>query len=422
MFYTELQPRSNVATICDTLLSGHPAKKFLQRYHSVASALVDDQVIILILCTVDALRLCFEKGRHVERICMLRFESLCFTLKDYDGVEIPMVPIPGLVERFPNLTALDVDLKRLDALDFISSVLESPGCNIRTLTLHGNPRSGDFCRFETALCRSKVVNLDIVGRGSDAGIYSSYSECVAAFLRIAQLKRLRLRAKCGSFSVPHSLIHTLSDGVHVEELEISRCAFRSHVRFISPNMRKLSIQESHFNSGVAWCLPNLDSLDLMWCVTGLDMNALSQALQPNGFLQNVRTLGVIGGDLMRDAQLVIKNTSVRKLNIPSYMPQRVMNEVVDAATTGNGNLKEVVVHFDYTKGDVWKSIIKSPSSSLTKLTFSNEHDQRGRELSIELRKRQALLALLQGQQVRRLQNTLRRLPVEMIRMVGQFTF
>ena len=84
-------------------------------------------------------------------------------------------------------------------------------------------------------------------------------------------------------------------------------------------------------------------------------------------------------------------------------------------------MESLFVRFDETNAASIKSklvpALKSPACRLKKLSFGGSEEE-GDDLEDAFRFRVAMFALLQGQQVRRLQNPLRRLPVEMFRMVG----
>ena len=388
-------------------------RTFLKAYRKCALGLKPGQQIHLEVYQLAALQAAVAD----ELVGVGSVRSLILSFIRCNGDATPL--IPALLEKCPLLDTLAVDLKRLGALDFVSSVLES-GLNIRNLSLREVPSNGDFRRFENALRGGALERLDILdSRASKSS--PEYFQCLTSFLRTTQLQRLCLGASTwsGGFTNTQVLYGALSGGIQVQELVISGCLFRDHVTLSSPFVRKLIIRSSEFELGVAWDLPNLEVLMLGNPMRGVDMNVLTQALSPSGSLRNVRELRTRHNGLTPCALQAARVGTIQRLHMDMVLQKAEMVTLVHALTAGHGNLKEIRVTYHAGFAGMWEAILKSPRISLTKLTFFGG-DARAARMCAVFSKRQALLALLQGQQVRRFQNELRRLPVEMFRMVGAF--
>ncbi|KAH9254261.1 hypothetical protein BASA81_007862 [Batrachochytrium salamandrivorans] len=93
---------------------------------------------------------------------------------------------------------------------------------------------------------------------------------------------------------------------------------------------------------------------------------------------------------------------------------------------GLGELRELVLPYvDDAASSIENHLVpalKHPNCNLVKLSFrayEPEHEEATKRVEDMFHNRLALFALLQGRQVRRLYCPLRRLPVEMLRLVGE---
>ncbi|KAH9251154.1 hypothetical protein BASA81_011053 [Batrachochytrium salamandrivorans] len=117
--------------------------------------------------------------------------------------------------------------------------------------------------------------------------------------------------------------------------------------------------------------------------------------------------------------------SIARLKITSSVNNASVAQIALALKSPNSELRELVLPYGH---DAASSIenhlvpaLKHPNCNLTKLSFWAylEHEKAAERMEDMFYNRLALFTLLQGRQVRRLYCPLRRLPVEMFRLVGQ---
>ena len=240
---------------------------FQKIFNRRAAALKDGQLLSLRISDTTVLKTILV-GEHPSVICTLQLG-----FKGDRGDATMLTPL--LIAKCPQLDALEVNLWRPNALDFVTSVLEHPDNNIRVLKLSEIPIEGDFGRFEAALRQSRVENLTIAcGRqrpaARDAGVEDAYFRILVTFLEDGQVQRLHFQTTVGCFVVPHLLYVALSNNIRVQELVIDNCEFREHVAFASPYVRAMAIAGTRFLNEAGLDLPRLSVIKVDKTVSGAE--------------------------------------------------------------------------------------------------------------------------------------------------------
>ncbi|KAH9249743.1 hypothetical protein BASA81_012539 [Batrachochytrium salamandrivorans] len=284
-----------------------------------------------------------------------------------------------LINNCPELASLEVYFKQHSAFDFVSSVLEHPSNKVKVLEMPPNTE-GDSARFFAALGRSQVSALALY-----------YSPEVAQGLHEYLARDLLVRLNS------------------ITTLTLDYCSFVGGFDWsflADSNVRELGLD----------------------CGKGVDGNQLGDALAVHlgakGLdelrLRDCRfadeTLAVVGVELGR----------IKMLEIYSDLSDASIALIALALQSPNSEVKELRLWYDdNTVSSIETHLapaLSHPNCNLVRLSFlayRPEHKKAAERVEDMFRKRLALFALLQGRQMRRLCCPLRRLPVEMFRLVGQ---
>ncbi|KAH9256500.1 hypothetical protein BASA81_005415 [Batrachochytrium salamandrivorans] len=386
---------------------------FLARFQSAAASLQPDERIKL-----KVTHTC-ESNIELLRGMLLHPQAnkICSLVWTYDGKEDVNSIIPLLLGNCPELGSLQMDFKHHSEFDFVSSVLEHPSNKIKVLALSRHAK-GNLARFFAALKQSQVSALTLY--------YSSeFTQGLHEYLARDLLVSLKVH---GRDQAPSELMVSLANCTRLVELELDFFDFLQPTAFTLPkHITKLKLFYCTVVSGFDWSFligSNVRELDLS-CIDDVDGNQLGSALAVYlkasgldklyvthcGFFDE--TLAVVGIELGR-----IKRLDVDCLNDASI-------KLIALALQSPSEMKALWL---WSNSDMKSSIknhllpaLKHPNCSLAELMFlPNEQEYEAAIITLrQSHKRRALLALLQGQQVRRLYCPLRRLPAEMLRLVGK---
>ncbi|KAH9255839.1 hypothetical protein BASA81_006240 [Batrachochytrium salamandrivorans] len=217
------------------------------------------------------------------------------------------------------------------------------------------------------------------------------------------------------------------------KLEMSQCDFSQSTAFthIPKSVTKLTLSNCAFADGVNWAFlakNNVRELDFLGA-RGFDVyrlrNALAAHLRAKG-LDKLRfhncdfvneTLAKVGVEIGRIKRLILE---CRRIN------DAFIKLIVLVLQSPNSEVKELRLWYGDNTASIVKDhlvpALKHPNCNLAKLSlwaYDPDHEAAAKRVEDTFRNRLALFVLLQGRQVKRRYCPLRRLPVEMFRLVGK---
>lgn len=378
-----------------------------------------------------------QLGRNLEFVAAVLSDPLASRIRAlnwlYDGTHELDAMVALVTGRCVELASLKVLFRRLPTADFLSQVLEHAGVGrtLRALYLPVLPQ-GDVARFFAALGRSRVNQLSVC----DGGSPDFYGE-LYAFLERDALVGLSVL-----FTHEQRVLETvalLSKCARLRALKIGNCEFHcastTFAAGLSPSLTQLEFCDCTFAGDFAWLFLLSSGVQRLafFNVDGINGTqlgyALAARLKTSGldvldfFICNGvnETLAALGDELVH----------VRKLGVEYCGLDKTAFELIALALRCPGNrLRELHLSYDVrtltSMGAHLLPALNSPACKLGKVSFRNVfpvYDSSAETAASNFCKRLGLLALLQGQQVRRRpagRNQLRRLPVELIRMLGRF--
>ncbi|KAH9257343.1 hypothetical protein BASA81_004500 [Batrachochytrium salamandrivorans] len=391
----------------------HNASAFLAEFQSTAASLQPDEGIKLELTYLH------ENTKSLKAVLSdPQANKICSLQWDYSGEEAINSIIPLLNNNCPELASLKVDFEYHSAFDFVSSLLEHPSNKIKVLEMPPNTE-GDSARFFAALGQSQVSVLTL-----SIGDSPEFAQGLFEYLAKDLLVRLKVMMHCKQ--VPPEMLVPLAKCTRLAQLKWVWCLFSQSTAF-PKSITKLELENCTFAGGLDWSFlagSNVRELDL-YNVNGVDGNQLGSVLadylRAKG-LAELRlvfcdfvdeTLAVIGVDIGRIKRLMLEDDRVNDASVEL---------IALTLQSPNNEMKELVL--DYAASSIETHLVpalKHPNCNLAELLLLayDEHKEAAKKVEDMFHNRRALFALLQGQQVRRRSPCpLRRLPVEMLRLVG----
>ncbi|KAH9244359.1 hypothetical protein BASA81_018255 [Batrachochytrium salamandrivorans] len=385
-------------------LRNQTASAFLAEFQTTAASLEPDERIKLeVAYTRDDVELlkAVLADPQAARICALKWW--------YDGKEDVNSVVPLLINKCPELASLQVDFRHHSAFDFVSSTLEHPSNRIKVLDISPNTK-GDSARFFAALGQSQVSVLTLS---------HSFKSVQGFYQYLAKDLLVRLEVR-GRNQAPSELMMSLAKCTRLAQLKWMWCEF-SHPIAFPKSVTKLELDNCTFADGFDWSFlagSNVRELDLHEA-EGVDGNQLGDALavclRAKG-LDELRlvfvkaTLAAVGVEVGRIKSL---NVLYADLNDASIRLTAL------ALQSPDSELRKLKLEYtNDTTSSIETRLVpasKHPNCNLAKLSLSTYG---GAKVAEHFHKRLALFVLLQGRQVKRRYCPLRRLPVEMFRLVG----
>ncbi|KAH9254587.1 hypothetical protein BASA81_007344 [Batrachochytrium salamandrivorans] len=390
------------------------ASVFLAQFQSTAASLEPDERIKAYAYEDVELLKAALADPQANKICSLEWS--------YMGEEDVNSIIPLLINSCPELASLEVYFQHHSAFDFVSSLLEHPSNKIKVLDISSTTK-GDLAKFFAALGQSQVSALAI--------FYSPvFAQSLHEYLAKDMLVRLKLWRKFEQ--VPLELMVSLTDCTRLTKLEMSQCEFSQPTAFahLPKSITTLTLDYCSFVGGFDWSFLadcNVRELDL-YRVNGVDGNQLGSALvvhlRAKG-LDKLRVVCVAYCDFVNETLAVVgvELGRIKRLLISRRLNDASIALIALALQSPNSEVKELRLWYDDTASSIETHLVpalKHPNCNLAELLlWYSEHREAARRVNYTFRKRLALFVLLQGRQVRRWYCPLRRLPVEMFRLVGQ---
>ncbi|KAH9255531.1 hypothetical protein BASA81_006348 [Batrachochytrium salamandrivorans] len=395
------------------------AADFLARFQSTAASLEPNEMLKLMMTCQVASNIEFLKAVLVDPQAS-KVGSLFW---EYNGKEDVNSIIPLLTNNCPELAFLGMQFARHSAFNFVSKILEHPCTKLKVLEMP--PYSeGDLARLFAALGQSQVSALTISSDGSP-----EFAQGLCEYLVKDLLVRLELR---NYQQAPPEPVASLANCTRLDKLEIKRCYVSQPTSFTDfpKSITKLVLYDCTFVDGFDWSFltdNNVQELDLH-DVRGAGGNQLGSALAVH-----LRTKGL---DKLRICDYGFANETltavgvelgrIKRLEIDGNVNDASIELIALVLQSPNSELRELVLE---CTGPTMSSVenhlvpaLKHPNCNLAELslgTYHPEHKATAFGVIGTFRNRRALFALLQGQQVRRLRSPLRRLPVDLLRLVGK---
>ncbi|KAH9255306.1 hypothetical protein BASA81_006758 [Batrachochytrium salamandrivorans] len=389
---------------------GDTAATFLAEFHSAVASLEPDERIKLKVSLHDENNIEWVKAafadQHATKICSL--------LWIYDGEEDVSSVIPLLTKNCPELGLLEVRLKRPNVKVKALDVLE---CDV-----------ADLLRFFVALGQSRVSTITIRG-------YESYARGLYEYLASDLL--VTFKVWMNQEQVSFEMLVLLANCACLSELLLFRCHFHQPAVFtcLPKSIIRLEFCTCRFAAGVDWSFlvgSSVRKLDFFG-VQGVDGSLLGRALAVQlgaKGLDKMRfytcdfideTLAAIGVEIGRIKTLHVEDSHLGNISIEliALALQSPNNEMTNLGLWySNQTMSSIENHL--------VPALRRPNCNLAKLRLlacQPEYEVRTDKVEMEFYNRRALFALLQGQQQgqqmrRRQQCQLRRLPMEMFRLVG----
>ncbi|KAH6561938.1 hypothetical protein BASA82_000622 [Batrachochytrium salamandrivorans] len=387
---------------------------FLPKFQSIAASLRPDERIKLEVVYAH------ESSMELLRAALAdpQANKVCSLVWRYDGKEDVNSILPLLVNDCPELASLQVEFSSHSAFDFVSSVLEYPGTKVKELAMLNYP-SGDLARFFAALGRSQVSALTL-------SCFPKFGQGLQEYL--AKDLLVRLKVWMNRKRVPPEMMMSLAKCARLAELKLAGCNSSLATIFIHlpKSITTLTLDDCTFFRGMDWSFlsdSNVRELDLR-DVRAVDGTQLGSALAVHLRAKGLAKLRLFDCQFVNEALAGVELGRIQRLMISRHFSDASFAQIALALQSPNSEMRELVLEYNRPAGGSVKTLVsalKHPNCNLAKLslcTNSPRHEAVAKRIESKFRHRLVLFALLQGRQARRLYCPLRRLPVEMFRLVG----
>ncbi|KAH9260077.1 hypothetical protein BASA81_001849 [Batrachochytrium salamandrivorans] len=387
---------------------------FLPNFQSTAASLEPDERIkidVNYLCkNMESLKAVLADPQ-ASKICALRWE--------YNGEENVNSIIPLLISNCPELASLDVYFNHHSAFDFASSLLEHPCTKIKVLEMLGSTE-GDLARFFAALGRSQVSAL---------ALYDSSEVAQGLHEYLARDLLVRLNVRVGNEQILLEMMTLLANCTRLAKLEMSQYKLSQSTAFnyFPKSVTKLGLDNCAFVGGFDWSFladSNVRELDLFW-VSVVNGNQLGGALAVHLRAKGLDELRFYDCDFVDETLAVVgvEVGRIKRLEIYSNLSDASIKLIATALKSPNNEMKELKVEYDRDAASIETLLMPAlnhPNCNLAKLRLwaLSEHEKAAKRVEDMFCNRLTLFVLLQGKQVKKRYCPLRRLPVEMFRLVG----
>ncbi|KAH9251502.1 hypothetical protein BASA81_010533 [Batrachochytrium salamandrivorans] len=393
---------------------GQTAASFLAEFQSTAASLEPDEKIELVVYAhksgVELLKAVLADPQ-ANKICALHWTY-------YEKEDVTPI-IPLLINSCPELASLVVNFECHSAFDFASSLLEHPGTKIKVLEIPKYAK-GDSARFFAALGQSQVSALTFgYSPKSVQGLYEYLARDLLVRLGVwANYKR-----------VPLKMILSLAKCTRLAELKLAECAFSQSTVLVHlpKSITKLELSYCRFVGGFDWSFlagSNVRELNFH-IVRAVDGNQFGGALADHLRTKGLDKLSISYCDFVDETLVGVEVGRIKRLEIKGHLNNASVVLIATALQSPNSEMRELKLEY---VGSMVSSIeshlasaLRHPNCNLAELrlcTYEPEHSEAVKAVEGAFRDRIALFVLLQGRQVRQY-CPLRRLPVEMLRLVGQ---
>ncbi|KAH9262316.1 hypothetical protein BASA82_000621 [Batrachochytrium salamandrivorans] len=391
------------------------ASAFLAQFQSTAASLEPDERIKLkVVCTNESMELlkAVLDDPQANKVCSLVWR--------YDEKQDVNSVIPLLINNCPELASLRVEFGNHFAFDFVSSLLEHPSNKIKVLEMPPNTK-GDLARFFAALGQSQVAALALSLSPKSVQGWHEY---------LAKDMLVRLKVRMGNRQVPSKMMMSLVDCTRLTKLEMVQCKFSQPTAFthLPKSITTLTLSECTFVGGFDWSFladSNVRELGLDYG-KGVDGNQFGGALAVHLRAKGLAELRLVFCDFVNEtlAKVGIEIGRIKRFEGNGHLNTASIELIALALQSPNSELRELMLLYgDNTASSIKDHLVptlKHPNCNLIKLSLlAYQHKVAAKAVEDMFRNRLALFVLLQGRQVRRLYCPLRRLPVEMLRLVAR---
>ncbi|KAH9255833.1 hypothetical protein BASA81_006234 [Batrachochytrium salamandrivorans] len=396
----------------------HTASTFLAEFQSTAASLKPDERIKLVVSMrksgVELLKAVLADPQ-ANKICSLQWT--------YYGKEDVTPIIPLLINNCPELASLRVEFVNRSTFDFLSSLLEHTSNKLKVLDMPKYTK-GDIPRFFAALGQSQVSALTLSIHDSP-----EFAQGLHEYLARDLLVRFKVWMK--RKQVPPELLMSLSKCTRLAKLEMLHCKFSQPTAFthLPKSITKLALYGCTFVGGFDWSFladSNVRELDFDR-MKEVDGNQFGGALAAHLRAKGLDTLR-LSDRSFADETLAAAGVEIGRIKILDFdcnLNDASIELISLTLQSPNNAMKELVLEYTYsTMSGIEGHLVPAlehPNCDLVKLSFwvyEPEHEEAAKRVKDMFYNRLVLFVLLQGRQVGRLYCPLRRLPVEMFRLVG----
>jgi hypothetical protein len=389
---------------------------FLAKFQATAAGLEVDERIALLLQTQYENNIEYLKAvlgtEHANKICSLKWFY-------FGNQDVPAVA-ELIARNCTELESLDVHFTDFPATDFASSVLEHPNTKLKVLQVLPG-KLGEFPRFFAALAQSQVARLGVAD-----GCMPDFYPHLRGYLERDLLVSLDIYVEDQA-----ELMSALAKCTRLNELMFDRCNIYQPTALacLPKSIVKLAFSRCYFTNKLDWSFlveSNLQEVHLNY-ETGIDGTRLGLALAAHAQAKGLRKLLMVYSDCA-DQVAVAMNAElaqVERLMLSVLRLATSIEQISLALQSPRNRLRELDLELG---GDTMAAVethllpaLRHSNCALTTLelfSWTPEHKQMIDKINGDFSTRLEVLVLLSGQQVTRLRCPLRRLPVEMLRLVG----
>lgn len=384
---------------------------FMKRFQTIADVLKPDQRIHL---KVDS-----DQDRGILKEILDTPQSKFITALDwgYKGSDTKDY-IPLLLDRCPELSALNVFFEHSSGLDFVYGMLESPSCKLDTLEL-GSCFGIDAARFFEALKQSRVTSFVMTNTYTSRIFRHLYD-----YLRLDLLTSFELWTH---HSEVHGLMKVLADCTRLATLRLLQCnlvGMEDCIHF-PKSITTLTLYDCMLVNAVDWSFLEGGNLKAL-CIShvhGVDGAQLGNVLRDHTRRCALNALKMYRCEFVNIfiEAMGCAMAQIVELNVDDYVNAASVELIARALQSDSGVMRMLTMRCaSHTSAAIEGSLcaaLRHPNCILTKMTF---YAPSVTVYAMERRfhSRLAMLVLLEGRQVRRFHCALRKLPVELFRMVG----
>ncbi|KAH9256420.1 hypothetical protein BASA81_005334 [Batrachochytrium salamandrivorans] len=413
---------------------------FLAKFQTTASALQPNGRIKLQVTSQREDNMEFVRAvlsdKRASKICALEWEYLgkqanqVFTLDWwYYGMQDVSSIGELITNSCPDLVTLAVRFEGFSAVDFVSSILEQPTCKVACLELF-RYSVGDFPRLFKALEQGQVTQLDI-----DACDSPEFLQGLFDFLAKDLLTKLAVSIK--SEHVLPSLTASLAKCTRLTELRFYSCKFGQQVALacLPQSIVKLELTACELfgdTSEYDWSFvgnSNVQELTF-FAVDGVNGKRLGQALFDCLRTRELKLLRIDACDFAKQTMdvLGLEVARLERLDLEHCnLDEAYIEQISLALQSSDCGLRELLLHVDSGTANGLEihllPALRHPNCVLTRLhllapTNIAEYKTLATRIHTEfakVRQRRTVLVLLQA---RKRNSPLKRLPVEVFRLVG----
>ncbi|KAH9247102.1 hypothetical protein BASA81_015295 [Batrachochytrium salamandrivorans] len=284
---------------------------------------------------------------------------------------------------------------------------------------------GDLARFFAALGQGQVSALTLSIRDSP-----EFAQALHEYLARDLLVKLKVWME--HKQVSSEMMMSLAKCTRLAKLEMLYCTFSQPTVFthLPKSITKLMLYDCTFVGGFDWSFladSNVQELDFH-SVRGLDGNQFGDALAVHLRAKGLDKLRLFDCDVVDEPLIVVgvEISRIERLILEhSKVSDAAVAQIALILQSPNNEMKELKLEYSWEEMNIENHLVlalRHPNCNLVELSFRAYEPKlkaAAERMEDMFYKHLALFVLLQGQQMRRLYCPLQRLPVDLLRLVGQ---